>query len=83
MKSDIFGSAITLSSTQKENSDAMTLIAQELVLLLACIDTVLLTLILVAIGYVVLHYIVRLKIKGKFVIAFYLLAFLTTVCQIV
>ena len=59
------------------------MILQEFVLLLACIDTVFLVMILFLMVYVVVHYIIRLKIKSKFVIFFYLLAFLTTACQIV
>ena len=59
------------------------MILQEFVLLLACIDTVFLIILLALLTYVVVHYIIRLKIKNKFVIVFYLLAFLTIACQIV
>ena len=82
MHADAFEGANTLISSQ-EMEGFKQMVGQELVLVLACIDSVLLAVVLIAIGYVVIHYIIRLQIRGKFVIAFYLLATLTTVCQIV
>ena len=72
-----------LEDASKEADSFFNMILQEFVLLLACIDTVFLILILSFMIYVIVHYIIRLKIKNKFVIFFYLLAFLTIVCQIV
>ena len=74
---------ITLRNAASDAEGFAVLVANELILLLACVDSVLLGLVMLAIIYVVVHYIIRLQIKGKFVLAFYLLAFLTTTCQIV
>ena len=69
--------------TPQEKEGFAQMLTQEFVLVLACLDTVLLTFILILMIYIVGHYIIRLKIRGKFVIVFYLLAFCVTVCQII
>ena len=50
----------------------------EIVLVSICVDLVLLSLNLLAMCYIFIRYIVRLKIKSRLVIFFYLFAFLAT-----
>ena len=80
MNTESLQTADELEHSEKDKESLFTMILQEFVLLLACIDTVFLILILFLMVYVVVRYIIRLKIRSKFVMLFYLLAFLTTTC---